>query len=49
MIHVKRWLGIRHLRYLWHSWCFYRWWRYAKCQSTDADLKYLDDVWEGRA
>jgi hypothetical protein len=48
MIHVKRWLGIRHIRYLWLSWCFWRYWHFSKCP-VDADLKLLDDVWEGRA
>jgi hypothetical protein len=45
---MKRWPLIRHARYLWLSFCLWRWWHTGACP-VDADFKVLDDVWEGRA
>lgn len=50
---MKRWFGIRHVRYFWLAWRFSRFLR--RCQEVgigffaqESDLKYLDDVWLGK-
>jgi hypothetical protein len=52
---MKRWPGIRHLRYYWHR---YRCLRHAQMWGrmgiglgypNEADLATLDAIWEGRA
>jgi hypothetical protein len=50
---MKRWPLIRHIRWLWLSRKFWLWWQ-ATGKSLGAvpnerDLRYLDDVREGRA
>lgn len=49
---VKRWPGVRHVRYmvLLNEWC--HWWeqhgRYVLTEASEADMRYLDDVWAGK-
>ena len=49
---MRRLFGIRHLRYLWHSYHLARWvglWaRHGYVHASAADLQYLGDVWEGK-
>lgn len=50
---MRRWPGIRHLRWLILAWQFDRWWqafgRRYWLVPNPADVAYLRDVWEGRA
>ena len=47
---VKRVWGIRHLRYLWYGVQVARWVNLrGASHAREADLAYLDAVWEGRA
>ena len=44
--------GIRHLRYWFYSWCFWRWWdligrEYWMCPNPN-DLEYLQEIWDGK-
>ena len=51
---MRRWVGLRHLRYCWHAahlvW-YVRSWRLQglPMQVSPADRAYLDAVWEGKA
>jgi len=49
---MKRWVGIRHLRYYWHSFQLARWmglWApYGSIVPSPRDLEYLQQVWEGK-
>lgn len=50
---MKRWPIVRHVRYLWMVWRFWRWWttfgHLIAAVPNEADLKFLEAVWEGRA
>lgn len=46
---MTRWPLIRHVRYLWITFCFWRWRRAEGMESHAQELLYLEDVWEGRA
>lgn len=50
---MKRWPVIRHIRWLWLSYRFERWWsevgHLLGAVRNPSDLKFLDDVWSGRA
>lgn len=50
---MKRWPIVRHVRYLWLSWCFWRWWKHIGSHiaavPNQSDFEYLADVWNGRA
>jgi hypothetical protein len=47
---MKRW-GIRHIRYFWNAFWFWRWWqgfgRHFWLIPNQADLDYLDSIWRG--
>lgn len=48
----KRLPIVRHLRYAWHSYRFWRWWndwghRFGAFPN-EADINYLEDIWYGR-
>jgi len=49
----KRWPLIRHVRYLYLSWCFHRWWmdvgRHYWLAPNELDERFLEDVWNGKA
>lgn len=44
---------IRHVRWFYLSWSFGHWWdkvgRHLGCFPNEADMKFLDDVWEGKS
>lgn len=48
---MKRWWGIRHARWLYHSHRFLRWWRsvgqHLGAAPNPADIRYLNAVWRG--
>ena len=52
---MKRWWGIRHLRYWWLRWRVYRWaGMMYECGlglgcPNPADLRHLGDIWRGLA
>ncbi len=50
---MKRWPIIRHVRWFYLNWRFVCWWnglgRHLGAVPNDADLEYLDRVWEGEA
>jgi len=50
---VKRWPIIRHIRWLVYALQFDRWWesvgRHHWLAPNQADLRYLRDVWQGKA
>ena len=50
---MKRWFGIRHVRYFYLSWKLNRF--IYRCRehgiglfAQESDLKYLEDVWSGK-
>ena len=52
---MKRWVVLRHIRYLWHR---YHCYRFAQACAAlglglgipnEADLRTLDAIWEGKA
>ena len=50
---MKRWPIIRHVRWAWHSFWFWRWFNYTgqylgTC-SNPADTRHLNAIREGRA
>jgi hypothetical protein len=49
---MKRWPIIRHVRYFYLSWCFWRWWRnfggLLGAVPNERDLNYLESVWKGK-
>jgi hypothetical protein len=50
---MKRWFGIRHVRYLYHAMCFWHWWdnvgRFLGAVPNPDDLQFLRDVLDGKA
>jgi hypothetical protein len=50
---IERLPLIRHARYYWLSFQFWRWWgalgRHLGAVPNEQDLKYLRDVWNGKA
>lgn len=49
---MTRFWGIRHIRWLCLSIRFAMWWEQARhlfLAPNEADIRYLDDVWEGLA
>lgn len=50
---MKRWWGIRHLRYFYLSWSFWHWWEETGyllgAFPNPRDLEYLDAIWRGEA
>lgn len=47
---MKRWVIIRHFRYIYHLWRFKRWWkkaRYVYLVPNKYDLDYLDGIRDG--
>jgi hypothetical protein len=50
---MKRWYGIRHIRFVWHAWRVARWvgnWApYGSSCATQRDLDRLQAIWEGKA
>lgn len=52
MFTVKRWWGIRHVRWLYLSIRFAMWWNQMQrffVAPNEADIRYLDAVWSGEA
>lgn len=50
---MKRWWGIRHLRWAWAAYrlaCWVRFWQReaGAMHASEYDLAYLDAIWEGR-
>lgn len=52
---MKRWWGIRHIRYLYHSYQIQRWARMwgqigiGLGWANPSDIEYLDKIWKGEA
>lgn len=50
---IKRWWGIRHVRYYIAAYQFNQWWnnfgRTFWLAPNDKDIQHLRDIWEGRA
>jgi hypothetical protein len=50
---MRRWPGIRHVRWLWLAWhlarCLFHVGRYHWPYTHQRDLAYLDRVWKGEA
>jgi hypothetical protein len=49
---MKRWVGIRHVRYLYHAWLLARWaalWEPHGYLVQPSDYDYLSAIWEGKA
>jgi hypothetical protein len=50
---MRRWYGIRHVRFYWHSrrlaYWLSLWHPYGYIVPSQADLDYLDAIWEGKA
>lgn len=49
-MNMKRWHGIRHIRYLYQLWRFKRWWKKARKRylvPSPLDLEYLEGIKEG--
>ena len=48
---MKQFWGVRHLRYAWHSFWFWRWWyifgQHFWVAPNESDLNYLDRIWRG--
>lgn len=50
---MKRWPIIRHVRWLYHYWILWRWWkffgRHFWLTPNLRDLEHLDQIWRGDA
>jgi hypothetical protein len=50
---LRTWPLVRHVRYCWLAYGFWRWWsrvgRHLWLTPNEADWRYLNDVWRGRA
>lgn len=50
---MSRWPVIRHVRYAYLSWRFRGWWqnigRHLGAVPNESDIKYLENVWKGKA
>ena len=49
---IKRWWGVRHLRYLWQRYHLQRWedfWRPYGSVVRKEDWAVLQNIWEGKA
>jgi hypothetical protein len=53
---LKRWPIIRHVRYIWWTFWFYRWFNHFQRQTgrywgifpAQSDLDYLQAIWDGK-
>lgn len=46
---MKRWPGIRHIRFWWKQHRFYSWGNNIGIMPSAAAMAYLSNIWEGRA